>query len=68
MRKKLTKKELGLKTQKMAKVLESVLDSLDDFMTLEVDLSLCDRDRYNALLKAEGRLVTLKNYLKKCRN
>lgn len=48
--KKLTK----TKMKKMVNVMDAALKDLDDFIILEIDSSLCDRYRYNDLLRAEN--------------
>lgn len=60
--KKLTK----TKMKKMVKVMDAALNDIDEFITLEIDSSLCDRQRYNDLLRAEKRLVVVQDYLGKC--
>ena len=64
--KKLTQKELKTKMKKMVKVMDAALKDLDDFIILEIDWSLCDRYRYNDLLRAEKRLAIVQDYLGKC--
>ena len=63
--KKMSKKDLERKIKQMSKIMDDALSAIDDFIDLEVDTSMCDRDRYNDLLRAEGRLHIIMNYLKK---
>ena len=64
--KKLTQKERKTKMKKMVKVMDAALKDLDDFIILEIDSSLCDRYRYNDLLRAAKRLAIVQEYLGKC--
>ena len=63
----MSKKEMEIKIQKMTKILEASLEAIDDFISLDVDTSMCDRYRYNDYQKSNGSLMRFEELFEEVR-
>lgn len=63
--KKMPKNEIERKMRQMVKIMEAALKDIDTFMGFGFDETECDKELYHEALRAEGRLFTVLEYLKR---